>query len=214
MVPEVQLMLFKYFFLGSISGFLSSTPLGPINLWVADHKLSKSKGPGLFFFLLAVILVDIAFAGIALWGHFDLLEETSEMRWTGIISAIFTVTLGIILFQRARKPVIHEVAPHPASYIKSFVQGLVLTGMNPAFILFWLFVANQIITNLDQSLAVGELISFLVGVIAGDILWFSFFIWILTHLKKRTQELTLRRIRILVSVILILLGLIGIIKYV
>ena len=207
-------MLLRYFLLGAVSGFFSSTPLGPINFWVADHKLSRSKNSLLIFFLVAVILVDITFAGLALWGHFDLLEETQEMRLTGIISGTFTAILGLILFIKALKPTFHQVSAHQGRGVHAFIQGLILTGLNPAFIIFWLFVANQIMANLDQHLTPLELTFFLSGVISGDLVWFSFFSLILTHLKKRTQENTLRRLRISVGLVIMLLGLIGIGRYV
>jgi threonine/homoserine/homoserine lactone efflux protein len=207
-------MIFKYALLGALSGFLSSTPLGPINLWVADHKLSRSPNARLWYFLAAVILVDITFATAALWGHFELLDETTEMRWAGILSGAFTALLGLLFFIKARAPL--EIGPSLKKVNKwsSFLQGLLLTGANPAFLIFWLFVANQIMSRMDKILTVPEILTFALGVIAGDIIWFFSFTWILTHLGKRSQANTLKKIRMAVGIIFFLLGITGMGSYV
>jgi threonine/homoserine/homoserine lactone efflux protein len=208
-------MLFYYLSLGAISGFFSSTPLGPINLWVAEHRLSKSPRSQLLTFLVAVILVDIAFATIALWGQFELLEEKAEVRWSGLLSSTFTAILGIVFLIKARRPpTIHHETKHQAGNWSAFVQGLILTGANPAFLLFWLFVANQILSRLDTALSTMEQTSFGMGVLLGDVLWFSFFSWAVSRLRQKTQDKTLRRLRMSVGLIITILGLIGIGTYV
>lgn len=207
-------MIFTYAFFGFISGFLSSTPLGPINFWVTNHKLSKSPAVQLFFFLTAVILVDLTFAALALRGQFDLLEESTSMRWAGIISGFFTLILGIFLLRKASSSVVANSTFNKSSSLSSFLQGFILTAVNPAFILFWLFIANQIISNMDQTLSWFELFAFLIGVLCGDIVWFSFLNWILSHLEQKSQEKTLKNIRVIVGIIFIFLGSLGVGTYV
>lgn len=208
------LMIFKYFLFGTLSGFLSSTPLGPINLWVVDHKLSKSPRTSLFLFLTAVIMVDMAFACFSLWGHFELLEESSEIKWAGILSGCFTAALGFILIRKALKPNIDRNPNIKLNNYSSIIQGFVLTAANPAFLLFWLYVANQIMLRIDNSLSFHELLVFLLGVMVGDILWFTLFSLILSKLSKNSQDSTLQRVRMAVGMIFLCLGLIGVFSYV
>lgn len=207
-------MIFKYFLFGTLSGFLSSTPLGPINLWVVDHKLSKSPKSSLVLFLLAVILVDMSFACLSLWGQFELLEDSLEMKWAGILSGCFTAVLGFVLIKKAARPNVIRNPGIKVNKYSSFLQGVMLTAANPAFLLFWLYVANQILLRVDNSLSFGELLIFLFGVMSGDVLWFSLFSLILSRLSKNSQESTLQRIRMAVGVIFLSLGLIGVFSYV
>jgi threonine/homoserine/homoserine lactone efflux protein len=205
-------MTFLYVLLGILSGFFSSTPLGPINLWVANHRLSKSPVIQLFYFLLAVILVDIAFAAIAFWGQFEILEDSTEIKWAGIISGSFTSIVGMILLYKARSEITVKSSEH--GQWSAFLQGITLTASNPAFLLFWLFVANQIMLRLDTSFTLPELAAFSFGIMLGDILWFLTFNWILHHLEKKSQDSTLKKIRIAVSIALIIVGLTGLSSYV
>jgi threonine/homoserine/homoserine lactone efflux protein len=205
--------LLEFFAFGAISGFFSSTPLGPINLWVADHKLSRLPTRDLMGFLLAVILVDIIYAGAGLSLQFNVLEDAKEIKYLGIVSGLFTVILGCLLFYRAKNPKTQSV-PHQAGWAKSFFQGAFLTAFNPAFLMFWLFVANQLITRVDRELSAPEVMVFLLGVIVGDGFWFSLYIWILTHLSFRAQESTLTRLRLLVSSAFVIIGLFAVGTYV
>jgi threonine/homoserine/homoserine lactone efflux protein len=206
-------MLLKYITFGAISGFFSSTPLGPINLWVADHQLAKSPLRQLVSFLVAVILIDMLFAGAALWGHFTILQEDAELRWTGIITGLLTALLGVVLFIRASSQRPAKTA-HRFANASSFLQGLILTALNPAFVVFWIFVANMMIAKVDQQLAGMELATFLTGVMLGDVLWFLCFTWILAHVQKRSQASTLTRIRQVVGGVFIVIGLAGMGSYV
>jgi threonine/homoserine/homoserine lactone efflux protein len=199
--------IYLYFFAGSLSGFLSSTPLGPINLWVADHGLSKAAPSRLWFFLGAVIVVDIIYSGAALWGHFGFLEEATELRWVGIFSGLFTLGLGAALFFKAWRDAPAYSVERASSNISAAIQGAILTGANPAFLLFWLFIANQIIARIDRSLSTIELMTFVSGVAIGDLLWFSIFIWITGHLGKKAGKNHLKYFRMIVGLIFFAIGL-------
>ncbi len=207
-------MIIAYSLAGLVSGFFSSTPLGPINLWVADHRLSRLPLGTLLYFLTAVIIVDISFASGALWGHFEVWEESQEMKWVGVFSGIFTSILGLILISKARNNVVITRSTTSLNKYSSFLQGIVLTAANPAFVLFWLFVANQIMSHIDKTLTYYELISFVCGVVIGDVLWFTFFTFILSKFSKKSQDSTLRRIRLMVGIVFFVIGATGVITYV
>ncbi len=68
-------------------------------------------------------------------------------------------------------------------------------------------------TNVDQALSPAELLLFVTGVFCGDVAWFSFLNWMLSHLEKNSQERTLKTIRLSVGVIFIALGFVGLGSY-
>jgi threonine/homoserine/homoserine lactone efflux protein len=157
----------------------------------------------------------VVFAQTALWGQFEILEDSQEIRWAGIATSFFTALIGFILVLKVKKPeTLQKKTTLPLGQISSFLQGLIITAANPAFLLFWLFVANFIIARMDKNLTAGEGVFFGAGVIAGDVLWFTSFTWLLTHLEKRSREATLKKIRLLVGVIFFSLGVLSLGSYV
>lgn len=79
---------------GAALGFASSTPLGVINLWVADATLARTERR-LFWFLAGVIACDALFAALAVWGYQALLDDQSITAWLELGGGLFLVFLGL-----------------------------------------------------------------------------------------------------------------------
>ena len=93
----------KYFlFLGFILsigigfGIISSTPLGPINLLVAENYLSEKKVK-IFPFLIGVILVDSIFGYLTFWGFEKFLSDYQIIgAGIGILGGLAIIAIGAI----------------------------------------------------------------------------------------------------------------------
>ena len=181
---------------GFISGCLSSAPLGPINLWVLEAVL-KDTLQAIRWFVAGVVVTDLCFAAIALFGFHQFLEDSPILPYVQGGAGLFLIGLGIFSLLKIRQvPTDQEVGKHHVvEPVKNFMMGVTFCGSNPGFLIFWLFV----IQFLSQSFAlkISPLLYpiFLIGVLLGDTVWFLFIVWIAkkgVHLAKPSILLAIR----------------------
>ena len=212
--------LFILISIGTLAGFLASTPFGPINLLIA-HSVLSGKSRRFTPFLTGVILTDIFFAALVFLGwasFFSQKEFTSEWEIAGgfLIIALGGYFLKLSLSKEQLKS--ENYAPAIPSIrfkikaIRDFLNGVVLCGVNPGFILFWIFVASQIkkfnisaMSNLDITLL-------LIGVALGNILWFKFYLTILKFGSRKFSNHIIKYIRVAISLVLVVLGIFTIVQ--
>lgn len=178
---------------GAALGFASSSPLGVINLWVADVALARTERR-LFWFLTGVIACDVTFAALAAWGYHAFFEGRIVADWLRLVGGLLLLFLGwrqSVMLSVARVP----AKPHKMTNLSDLALGATLCGSNPAFLMFWIVAVSVLDEQLGipaASLNVGALI---IGVLIGDILWF----WLLTRIVHRSRDVitsvTLARIR-------------------
>ena len=200
---------------GTICGFFSSSPPGPINLLVADsvlHERPLSRP----FFIGGVILAELALAALAFWGFREFLQGPVFDRWISVVGGGFVAVLGVIglLSKEGKKDPANEQKKR-AGRKKSgaFLQGLFLCGSNPAFLLFWIYVMSAV-----SYLGLSEGVPFenafiLAGIAIGNALWFLLFLRILHKGAGQMGKNPIPWLRKGISLVLILLGLSGIYIY-
>ena len=105
--------------------------------------------------------------------------------------------------RKAKDPIVRNAGVSTAG---QFMKGVLLCGINPGFIVFWVYVASQIQSHELSTFTVGEVFALLVGVGLGNILWFRLYIWILHLGSARFKHHVLRYIRVGISLLLIALG--------
>ncbi len=94
-----------------------------------------------------------------------------------------------------------------AHRVRDFTKGLVLCGSNPAFLLFWVYVATTLEKYGIEAVSFGKIVWVLVGIVIGDLLWFSLFIKLLKMGAERLKGKLIRGVRVAISFFLIVLGL-------
>lgn len=205
--------------LGIGFGIISSTPLGPINLLVAENYLSKKKIK-IIPFLCGVILIDSIFGYLTFWGFEEFLSDYQIVgTGIGIFGGIAIIALGGIgLYQQFKgkhnpnKKIELKKNIFLKSSTASFSKGFVLCGSNPGFIAFWSWVAYNAKTWTNQAFPEFEinfynLILFSIGIIVGDFLWFGIFTYLLKKGARRYSGSIIDKIRTFISWGLIALGL-------
>ncbi|HIE65988.1 MAG: hypothetical protein ABGX83_05960 [Nitrospira sp.] len=162
---------------GVISGIISSLPIGPTNLWIANALLPPKKPRlNLFCFVSAITLMDTLYALIAFWGYYSYLRETAFGVGLGFAVALGLMALGFYEIYDSKRQAKSEqgtVSPNsPSKIVGDFFLGILL-GANPTFILYWLAVAHACndfgIDHLDTGLA----LVICLGVVFGDALWYG-----------------------------------------
>jgi len=163
--------------LGCFCGVLSSIPIGPTNLWVARAVFPPEKPlPNVALFCSGIIITDAICAFIAFFGYHVYFEETQLSITLAVIVAIAVLVLGFLeLQQTLKRDEGSEKKPdRPGTTVRDFGIGLLL-GSNPAFIFFWLLVAETLNEWGFPDLVSWPAPLFLVGIGIGDIIWYSVF---------------------------------------
>ena len=198
-------------------GIISSTPLGPINLLVAENYLSEKKVK-IVPFLLGVILVDSIFGYITFWGFEKFLSDYQIIgAGIGILGGLAIIAIGAIgVYQQFKgKNNKNKIEIKKSVFLKSstasLTKGFVLCGSNPGFIAFWGWVAynakNWTTDSFPQfDLNIYNLILFPIGIIIGDFIWFGLFTFLLKRGARRYSGSLIDKIRIFISWGLIALG--------
>lgn len=200
-------------------GIISSTPLGPINLLVAENYLSDKKVK-IIPFLSGVILIDSIFGYLTFWGFEEFLSDYELIGASiGILGGIAIIAIGIIgIYQQIKgkhnpkKKIEIKKNIFLKSSTASFSKGFILCGSNPGFIAFWGWVAYNAKNWTSQTFPQFEinffnLILFPIGIIFGDFLWFGLFTYLLKKGARRYSGSIIDKIRTFISWGLIALGL-------
>lgn len=199
-------------------GIISSTPLGPINLLVAENYLSEKKVK-IVPFLSGVILIDSIFGYLTFWGFEKFLSDYDMVgAGIGIFGGLAIVVLGAlgVYQQKKGKSGEKKIEIKKNIFLKSstasFSKGFVLCGSNPGFIAFWGWVAYNAKNWTTDSfpefdLNIYNLLLFPTGIIIGDFLWFGLFTYLLKKGARRYSGSLIDKIRTLISWGLIALGL-------
>ena len=190
---------------GLISGFVASAPIGPINLLIAEYVMDH-RGFDLNAFLVGVIFIDLVFAALAFFGYHKLLLDTSVENWLIFAGGIFVIALGIIGLLKKEGGKVAGFRVKRPSKLAQFIKGVLLCGTNPAFLLFWIFVAGQINLIIQHEIGTIEILILLIAIGSGTSLWFYLYIKLLKKGLKRFNFSILTKIRKGISVSLILLG--------
>ena len=138
-------------------GIISSTPLGPINLLVAENYLSDKKVK-IIPFLSGVILIDSIFGYLTFWGFEEFLSDYEIIgAGIGIFGGLAIIAIGIVgIYQQfkgkhnPKKKIDLKKNIFLKSSTASFSKGFILCGSNPGFIAFWGWVAYNAKTWTDQ----------------------------------------------------------------
>jgi len=202
------LFILPIMLIGAVSGFASATPIGPINLWVADATLAGRRKT-MIWFLAGVIIADLAYAMIAVFGYFTLFSGSTLAQVLGILGGIALMGLGIYSFREQR-----QLTDRPMSFPKAdnfhslqyFVSGFMICGANPAFLMFWVFISNLLSDHLIDHLSIVTLSGFLVGIATGDVLWFRLFSYLVKRGVNFLKPKTLRPLRVVIAFAFILMG--------
>lgn len=177
---------------GALGGFMSSTPLGVINLWIVDETIKHGK-PKLGMFIAGIVAADMLYAAIAAWGYAALFYQSPAARWLEIAGGIFVVVLGLSQLLKLESSAQIRRARLEHSFgvqsWKDFTLGAFMCGSNPAFLMFWVFVVQWLEANFNVRPAAYSLGAFVAGIAIGDMLWFRLLMLLVRHGKRAVHHM-------------------------
>lgn len=200
-------------FVGIISGICSSAPIGPANLWIASATIPPAKPfKSIVAYVFGIICVDALYAFIAFWGYFSYIQNSGASYWVGVGGGLGLVVLGSVELRGTKNNAGQETAQNEAkaksNCLADFFVGAFICGSNPAFILFWVFVASQLGKLNIDALSAGDTCLVLLGVAVGDLFWYSFFHAVAKKGMSLLSEAIIYYMRASIALGLILFGII------
>lgn len=174
--------------LGLLAGFLASALGWQINLMVVQRGLQRGRFAA-FLVGCGAVLGDMIFLTIGFTGTLPLLnhpEWWGVIRWVGIV--VLLILAGRTFFVQGKPPrKVSEVTKRNPT--KNFILGFLVVGTNPAVFLMWLGFVSLIRAHFSQTATPWFRERFLMGFLAGGLLWFVPFAFVfLKKLRKWTEN--------------------------
>lgn len=190
--------------LGVALAFVSSMPLGPINLHLLRTSI-QGQGRRSAAFVCGVVGADLLIAALAVGGLRAADLPPPVLRSIGAAGGLLLLGYAAIGLQRSWR----RTSPSPPAeptrlhLSSSVLMGVAFCGLNPGFYLFWGYGASLLAPMLPAHGAMAA-VSYLVGVLAGDLLWF---LLLLALARRLRGKLPLRPWSIASFVLVALIGL-------
>jgi len=170
------------------------------------EKIIEKQNFHLDYFIAGVIIIDLVFAAIAFLGYHHLIMNTGAETLLMIAGGVFVIFLGFYGLIRKDTKISRVFRSERSSPIGQFFKGVILCGTNPAFLLFWIFIAAQLTNITHNQLSITEVLILLISIGAGTRLWFFLYIRLLKNGMDRLNWEWIGYIRKGISISLVLLG--------
>ena len=182
-------------FLGVVSGFLASIPVGPINVAIINEGAQRGFRWA-FLIGLGALVMETIYCGLAFAGFSGLFNSRFMHAAIELLSFLATLFFGVkyLLVRelaattKSVERMEHRLHPHTA-----FMIGFVRVLGNPSVLLFWValsaaFVSHEWIENTNASKTACVL-----GMSAGATAWFVFLSFVVSMGHGRFSTKTLVR---------------------
>ncbi len=193
---------FLYLFVGFLACLLGTIPFGPINLAVVKTTIDYDRRSGIEIAFAASIIESLQ-ALIAICFGALISSFLDENVFVKFFLAFIFIALAIFIFTRKPEPTLGKRKSRPVSF---FRNGLIISGLNPQAIPFWVFALATISQYFEFQYMGLTLAGFLLGVFIGKLVALYGFVVASTYLKTRLQESSTLVNRLL-SGILLFIGL-------
>lgn len=201
-------MVLQVFLVGLVFSFVGSIPPGTLNILVLQLGLENKVKTALRF-ALAVSIIEYPYAWIAVVFEDWITSSTIVLHNFQLTGATVMTFIGALSVWTARKPSTFSERFQESG----FVRGLVLSVLNPQAIPFWIGVTAYLKMEgwikLDTSVL---LHSYVFGTSVGVMILLS--ILAVMAQKVSTPFQNSRLIRMIPGMILLVLGIIGLVKYI
>lgn len=200
-------MIIQAFLIGLVFSFIGSIPPGTLNILVLQLGLENKVKVALRF-ALAVAIVEYPYAWIAVVFEDWITSSPLALQNFQLTGATVMTTIGAFNIWSARKPSEFAIRFQQSG----FRRGLFLSVLNPQAIPFWIAITAYLKMEGWIDLSTGwRLHSYVLGTSVGVMI-------LLTALASMAKKLSpvfqhSRVLRMIPGFILLLLGLVGLIKY-
>ena len=195
------------FFLGLLIGFLMGIPVGPINIWVINTKISDGTKAAAVL-ASAGALMDFVYIFFIMSGLSFLHFSPRFIYFANAFGVLALILLGVRELKAQKRPIKNDYRGQIKKNLlkKKFVVGLFIYISNPTLIVT-LTALCAFLKSLD-FFPVNPLNSFVlaVGVGLGVFFWFLSLILLINKFEKRFTDAILQKINMACAFIIIFFG--------
>jgi threonine/homoserine/homoserine lactone efflux protein len=196
------------FFLGILIGFLMCIPVGPVNVWIINTKISEGGRPAVVL-ALAGSLMDFIYiffimSGLSLF-HFS----PKFIFFSNFFGVFVLISLGVKELRKKNWSINFNKKEEPKKHLlkKKFLLGLFIYISNPTLIVT-LTALCAFLKSLSyfQTTVMNSLI-FALGVGLGAFFWFLSLISLINKFENKFTSVILQRINVICGLIIMAFGL-------
>ena len=193
---------------GVLLGLLLSILIGPVFFALIETSIHKGFKAALIM-NAGVLLSDIICLSIAYWGAYSLIRDMADQRLFYIIGGSVFIIFGLVKLLK-KQPQLQPVIINANTALRLFLKGMLLNGINPSVILFWLGTVALASSKypLDSRLVFIFFLFTIATVIITDISK----IYLAGKLKRFMSEGFLSKVNLVTGAVFCLFGLIMIIN--
>lgn len=163
------------FITGFATGFVSSIPVGPINVTIV-HEGAQRGFRWAFFIGLGAVTMESIYSFVGFTGFSELFSSKLMRSCLELISFILVLYLGV-QFLRAKQLTVNpqsverleERFHHPTAFLTGFIRVLA----NPAILLFWITISATFISHELVAPTLRSKFTCVLGVASGALVWFT-----------------------------------------
>ncbi|WP_345991724.1 LysE family translocator [Sulfurimonas sp. HSL-1716] len=166
---------------GFLLGLGAAIPLGPINILIMNNALKSYKaGVALGF---GAMSADILYLSLILAGFLKLFNNPTLLNIIGILGSSFLLYLAYDIYKNRAKKIKLHTQPVPIKNLsKIYMQGLLLTLLNPYTVVFWFSIAGYAATkNLNTGFTI-------LGMISAITLWTTLMPYLVHRTKHKISQ--------------------------
>ncbi|GAB4398802.1 MAG: hypothetical protein OHK0053_18050 [Microscillaceae bacterium] len=189
-----------------LAGFIASAPVGPVNLWIVYRLLQNRQAP-VMAFVWGVMVVDLGYVALGFGTYFFVSSQWFIDKGWHIAGGLLMTAIGLISLFKNQQRVKNTSATLAREAGQFFLTGLLLCASNVALSVLWFFIASLFEYYQLHILNYGHLLWVLVGVLAGDCLWFYGYVYAIRRGSRALTGLSAQRLQQLVAIAFILFGL-------
>lgn len=184
------------FITGFATGFISSIPVGPINVTIV-HEGAQKGFRWAFFIGLGAVTMEAIYSFIGFAGFSELFAAKFWRACIELVSFVLVLYLGIKFLRSEHltenpKAVerLEERLHHPAAFMTGFIRVLA----NPAVLLFWITISATFISHEWVAPTLRSKLTCVLGVVAGALSWFTTLSYGVSLGKGKFSDRTLLRL--------------------
>lgn len=190
-----------------LTGFFLSFMIGPVFFVLLETSATRGIKHAIFFDL-GVILADIIFITIAYYGSFTLLAKIKDDPRLFFAGGLVLFSYGLITFikEKRRRIVVDSelVIVEKTNFTGLFLKGFLLNFINVGVLAFWLALVVVVSTNLSMN--ANRVFWYFTTVLIGYFITDLGKIVVAKQLKNKMTPLVIRRIRKIMGVVLMIIG--------
>ncbi|MEW5799270.1 MAG: LysE family transporter [Bacteroidota bacterium] len=196
------------FVVGFIIGYVTTIPVGPINLAVMMKALHNRTGQAMMIGTGSA-LMDIIYCAAALFGISTIISNPTLELMFRILPFLIFFYYGVrVSFFKLPEPHLTQNPEDAPGFKRFFLLGMAMYFSNPSFIAYWVTIAGIVHGYHLITPTMYDNAMFAVGTGAGVTIWFATLVGLVEKHKVRFDPKTLHRVTRFFGLVMLIVSII------